>query len=77
MWFLWSTVIVNGAFNLKEEKEQCDHFCWIDPEWDERSYAVMVKLMKKKAKAKEDAKHWMGQLGKLTVSLDRLEMSSK
>jgi hypothetical protein len=29
----------------------------------------MVKLMKKKAKAKEDAKHWMGQLGKANCEL--------
>jgi hypothetical protein len=56
MWFLWSTTIVNVSFNLQEEKEQCDYFCRIDPEWDERSYVVMVKLMKKKAKAEEDAK---------------------
>jgi hypothetical protein len=41
---------------LQEEKEQCDYLYWIDPEWDERSYAVMLKLMRKKAKAEEDAK---------------------
>jgi hypothetical protein len=56
MWFPWSTTIVNGLFNLQEEKEKCDYFYQIDPEWDERSYVVMVKLMKKKAKAEEDAK---------------------
>jgi hypothetical protein len=61
--------IVNGSFNLHEEKEQCDYFCWIDPEWDERSCAVMLKLMKKKAKAEEDAKQWEGELGKPNYEL--------
>jgi hypothetical protein len=55
MWFPWSTAIVNGVFNL-QKKLQWDYFCWIDPELDERSYDVMVKLMKNKAKAEEDAK---------------------
>jgi hypothetical protein len=61
MWCLWSIDIANGSFNLQEEKEQCDYFCWIDLEWDERSYVVMLKLMKKKAKAEEDAKQWEGE----------------
>jgi hypothetical protein len=37
----------------------------------------MLKLMMKKAKAEEDAKQWEGNWEKLTVSLERLEMSSK
>jgi hypothetical protein len=77
MWFMWSTAIVNGSFNLHEEKELCDYFCWIDPKWDERSYAVMVKLMKMKAKGEQHAKKWEGELEELTVSLERLGMSSK
>jgi hypothetical protein len=61
---------------LQEQNEQCDYFCWIDPEWDERSYAVMLNL-KKKVKAEEDAKQCKGNWEKLTVSLERLGMSSK
>jgi hypothetical protein len=37
----------------------------------------MLKLMKKKTKAKEDAKQCEGNWEKLTVSLQRLGMSSK
>ena len=61
---LWSTMIVNGAFNLQEEKQQCDYYYWVDPEWDERLYAILVKLMKKKVKAEEDANQWEEELRK-------------
>jgi hypothetical protein len=65
---MWSMAISNGSFNLQEEKEQCDYLRWIDPEWDEMSYAVMLKLMKNKAKAEEDAKQW-GGFGKANCEL--------
>jgi hypothetical protein len=55
MWLSWSTTIVNGDFNL-QKNVQWNYFYWIDPESDERSYDVMVKLMKNKAKAEEDSK---------------------
>jgi hypothetical protein len=54
---------------LQEEKEQCDYFHWIDPEWDERLYAIMLKLMKKKAKVEEDSKQREGELGKANSEL--------
>jgi hypothetical protein len=54
---------------LQEEKEQCDYFYWIDPEWDEMSYVVMLKLMKKKVKAEEDANQWEGEWGKVNYEL--------
>ncbi|RCV11685.1 hypothetical protein SETIT_2G206400v2 [Setaria italica] len=40
----------------KEEKEQCGYMIWIDPEWDDRTFGVLVKLMKKKVQVEEDAK---------------------
>jgi hypothetical protein len=77
MWFMWSTTIVNGSFNLHEEKELCYYFCWIDPEWDERSYAVMVKLMKMKAKAEQHAKKWEGALGRANCELREIRNELK
>jgi hypothetical protein len=74
---MWSTTIANGSFNLQEEKEQCNYFCWSDPEWDERSYVVVLKLMKKKAKAEEDAKQWEGELGKANYELGEIRNELK
>jgi hypothetical protein len=51
--------------------------CWIDPEWDERSYAVMLKLMKKKAEAEEDAKQCEGELGKANCELREIRNELK
>jgi hypothetical protein len=77
MWCLWPIAIANGSFNLEEQKEQCNYFCLIDPEWGERSYAVMLKLMKKKAKVEEDAKQYKGKLGKANSELKEIRYDLK
>ncbi|RCV10893.1 hypothetical protein SETIT_2G144700v2 [Setaria italica] len=40
----------------KDEMKKCGYMTWVDPEWVDRTFGVLVKLMKKKVQAKEDAK---------------------
>ncbi|RCV10176.1 hypothetical protein SETIT_2G091200v2 [Setaria italica] len=37
---------------------KCASFRWVDPEWDARTKGVLVKLMKRKEKAEEEARSW-------------------
>ena len=51
--------------------------CWVDVEWDDRSYAILVKIMKKKVKAEEDAKQWEEELGKVNCELGEIRNELK
>nr|TKW27886.1 hypothetical protein SEVIR_3G287600v2 [Setaria viridis] len=37
---------------------KCMSFRWVDPEWDARTKGNLVKLMKRKEKAKEETRSW-------------------
>nr|TKW21240.1 hypothetical protein SEVIR_4G173000v2 [Setaria viridis] len=40
------------------EGVKCMVFKWVDPEWDARTKGILVKLMKMKEKAEEEARSW-------------------
>ncbi|RCV05941.1 hypothetical protein SETIT_1G123200v2 [Setaria italica] len=54
----------------KEEAEKCEACKWVDLEWDVRNKGILVKLMKRKVKAEEDASIWQEGCGYAMRELD-------
>lgn len=50
---------------------------WVDPEWNDRAFGVLVKLMKKKVQAEEDAKNWEEELAKANRELREIRNEIK
>nr|TKW31823.1 hypothetical protein SEVIR_2G131300v2 [Setaria viridis] len=42
----------------KNQGIKCASFRWVDPKWDARTKGILVKLMKRKEKAEEEARSW-------------------
>ncbi|XP_004965612.1 uncharacterized protein LOC101767321 [Setaria italica] len=63
--------------NSKDEKKQYGYMTWVDPEWDDRAFGVLVKLMKKNVQAEEDAKNWEEELAKANRELREIRNEIK
>ncbi|RCV21985.1 hypothetical protein SETIT_4G183500v2 [Setaria italica] len=61
----------------KDEKKQYGYMTWVDPEWDDRAFGVLVKLMKKNVQAEEDAKNWEEELAKANRELREIRNEIK
>ena len=43
---------------------------WIDPEWDARTKAVLMKLLDRNAKANEDTRSWKQECAKANIKVE-------